>query len=83
VWPWLLGPFVSAYLRVHERSDTALQQVAEWLEPLETYLMNEGVGQIPEIFEGDAPHRACGCPAQAWSVAELLRARAEITSGAG
>jgi len=83
VWPWLLGPFVSAYLRVHESSVTALQQAAEWLAPLETYLMNEGVGQIPEIFEGDAPHRACGCPAQAWSVAELLRARAEITSGAG
>jgi predicted glycogen debranching enzyme len=83
VWPWLLGPFVSAYLRVHESSDTALQQAAEWLKPLETYLMNEGEGQIPEIFEGDAPHRACGCPAQAWSVAELLRARAEITSGAG
>jgi glycogen debranching enzyme len=34
---------------------------------------NEGVGQIPEIFDGDAPHRAGGCIAQAWSVAELLR----------
>jgi len=83
VWPWLLGPFISAYLRVHEGSDPALQQAAKWLEPLESYLMNEGVGQIAEIFEGDAPHRACGCSAQAWSVAELLRARAEITAGAG
>jgi len=83
VWPWLLGPFISAYLRVHERSTAALEQAAKWLEPLESYLMNEGAGQIPEIFEGDAPHRACGCPAQAWSVAELLRVRAEITSGAG
>jgi predicted glycogen debranching enzyme len=83
VWPWLLGPFISAYLRVHERSAAALRQAAKWLEPLESYLMNEGAGQIAEIFEGDAPHRACGCPAQAWSVAELLRVRAEITSGAG
>jgi len=82
VWPWLLGPFISAYLRVHERSAASLQQAAKWLEPLEAYLMNEGVGQVPEIFEGDPPHRPCGCSAQAWSVGELLRVRAEITSGA-
>jgi glycogen debranching enzyme len=82
VWPWLLGPFISAYLRVHEGSEVAVQQAAKWLEPLEAYLMNEGVGQIAEIFEGDAPHRAVGCFAQAWSVAELLRVRAEIASGA-
>jgi predicted glycogen debranching enzyme len=82
VWPWLLGPFISAYLRVHEHSAAALRQAARWLEPLESYLMNEGVGQVAEIFEGDAPHRARGGPAQAWSVAELLRVRAEITSGA-
>jgi predicted glycogen debranching enzyme len=83
VWPWLLGPFISAYLRVNEGRDGALRQAAQWLEPLEAYLMNEGVGQIPEIFEGDAPHRAVGCYAQAWSVGELLRARAEITAGTG
>jgi glycogen debranching enzyme len=71
---------------VHARSEEALQQAAKWLEPLEAYLMNEGVGQIAEIFEGDAegdaPNRAVGCYAQAWSVAELLRVRAEIASGA-
>ncbi len=78
VWPWLLGPFISAYLRVQEGSDAALQQAAEWLQPLEDHLLNEGVGQLPEIFEGDSPHRACGCFAQAWSVAELLRVQAEI-----
>jgi glycogen debranching enzyme len=87
VWPWLLGPFISAYLRVNEGTPASLQQAAKWLEPLEAYLMNEGVGQIPEIFEGDAegdaPHRACGCPAQAWSVAEVLRVRAEITACGG
>jgi predicted glycogen debranching enzyme len=89
VWPWLIGPFVSAYLRVHEQSEEALEQAAKWLEPLEAYLMNEGVGQVAEIFEGDevangeggSKQRAVGCPAQAWSIAELLRARAEITSG--
>ena len=77
VWPWLMGPFISAYLRVHEESDAALQQVVEWLKPLEQYLMKDGVGQLPEIFEGDAPHGPCGCFAQAWSVAEMLRVRAE------
>jgi predicted glycogen debranching enzyme len=82
VWPWLLGPFICAYLRVHEASDAALEQASEWLKPIESYLLNEGLEQLPEIFEGDPPHRACGCFAQAWSVAELLRVRAEITSGA-
>ena len=80
VWPWLMGPFISAYLRVHEGSDAAVKQAQEWLQPLEDYLLDEGVGQIPEIFEGDSPHRAVGCPAQAWSVAELLRVRAEIAA---
>jgi predicted glycogen debranching enzyme len=78
VWPWLMGPFVSAYLRVNAKSDAALQQSAEWLGPLQEYLMGEGVGQLPEIFEGDLPHHPCGCFAQAWSVAELMRIRMEV-----
>ena len=87
VWPWLMGPFLSAYLRVHEGSDEACRQATEWLQPLGDYLLHEGVGQIAEIFEGDqqegdaegdAPHRACGCIAQAWSVAEVLRVREEL-----
>jgi len=81
VWPWLLGPFISAYLRVHDNSEASREQTGEWLRPLEDYLAKEGVGQIPEIFEGDAPHRSCGCFAQAWSVAELLRVRTEMDFG--
>jgi glycogen debranching enzyme len=50
--------------------------VERWLAPLRAFLEDEGVGQIPEIFDGDAPHRPRGCIAQAWSVAELLRLRA-------
>ena len=80
VWPWLIGPFVSAYLRIHEQSKAAGKQAKEWLGPLEDYLLKDGLGQLPEIFEGDAPHRPCGCIAQAWTVAELLRVRAEITA---
>ena len=77
VWPWLMGPFITAYLKVNQNSDTARRQAAAWLEPLKSHLQEAGLGQIPEIFEGDPPHRPCGCIAQAWSVAEVLRAYVE------
>jgi len=47
------------------------------MEELRRYLEDEGLGQLPEVFDGDAPHRAGGCLAQAWSVAELLRVSVE------
>jgi predicted glycogen debranching enzyme len=74
VWPWLLGPFLTAYLKVHQHSAAARHQAQSWLSPLRDHVFNSGVGQIHEIFEGDAPHRPVGCMAQAWSVAEVLRA---------
>jgi predicted glycogen debranching enzyme len=73
VWPWLIGPFITAYLNVHGRSGSARQHVARWVEPFRSFIAKEGLGQIPEVFDGDAPHRPGGCYAQAWSVAELLR----------
>jgi len=79
VWPWLLGPFLMAYLRVHGSSPEAIQQALEWLAPLEEHLWDAGLGQISEIFDGDAPHRPRGCIAQAWSVGEILRVRAHVT----
>ncbi len=66
VWPWLIGPFVTAYSKVHGRAP-------QWTEAFRRYVEEEGMGQIPEVFDGDAPHRPGGCMAQAWSVAELLR----------
>ncbi len=77
VWPWLLGPFVTAYLEVNDRSPEARRQAGQWLAELRRYIEDEGVGQIPEIFDGDPPRRSGGCIAQAWSVAELLRTLAE------
>ena len=50
-----------------------MRQVRQWLEPLREHLLGPGVGQINEIFEGDATHRPVGCIAQAWSIAEILR----------
>jgi predicted glycogen debranching enzyme len=73
VWPWLMGPFLTAYLKVNRRSAKARRQADQWLSELRRFMLDEGVGQIPEVFDGDAPHRAGGCLAQAWSVAELLR----------
>jgi glycogen debranching enzyme len=77
VWPWLMGPFLTAYLKVNRRSAKARRQAEQWLSELRRFMLDEGVGQIPEVFDGDAPHRAGGCLAQAWSIAELLRVSVE------
>jgi glycogen debranching enzyme len=66
---------------VNEASDAARRQAAEWLEPLKEHLSDGGLGHISEILDGDAPQRPCGCVAQAWSVAEVLRAYVEDVKG--
>jgi glycogen debranching enzyme len=73
-WPWLMGPFISAHFKVRGRSPEARAQARQWLAELCRYAAQEGLGQVPEVFDGDAPQRSGGCIAQAWSVAELLRA---------
>ena len=78
VWPWLLGPFITADARFN--GDAGRRRAAEILTPIDNFLKSRGTGQMPEIFDGDAPHAPRGCPAQAWSVAELLRAAAENLS---
>jgi predicted glycogen debranching enzyme len=70
VWGWLIGPFVLAHRRVY--GDNAAAR--SYLMPLLQHLNDHGVGSISEIFEGDAPFAPRGCTAQAWSVAEVLRA---------
>jgi predicted glycogen debranching enzyme len=78
VWAWLMGPFLSAYVRMHGRSPEARRQAAAWLEEFLPHMTDSaGLGQISEIFDADPPHSAKGCIAQAWSVAELLRAAVE------
>jgi predicted glycogen debranching enzyme len=80
VWSWLIGPFVEAYLRVHNFSSKAREEAQQMIGPLLEHLDDAGVGFVSEVFDGDPPHRARGCIAQAWSVAELLRAQALIHS---
>jgi glycogen debranching enzyme len=77
VWPWLMWPFITAYLTVHGRTAAAKQQAAQWMEPFRSHVNTAGLGQISEIFDGDPPHQPRGCIAQAWSVAELLRVLVE------
>jgi predicted glycogen debranching enzyme len=77
VWGWLLGPFALAHYRVHHDRETALR----FLEPLGRQIYSSGLGTLSEIFDGDAPFTPRGCIAQAWTVAEVLRAWQEITNG--
>ncbi|MHC4558826.1 MAG: amylo-alpha-1,6-glucosidase, partial [Planctomycetota bacterium] len=81
VWPYLIGPFIEAYLKVHEFSRESKAQASEFIQPLLRHLTEDGcLGSISEIFDGDAPHKPRGCIAQAWSVAELIRAYHLINS---
>jgi predicted glycogen debranching enzyme len=69
VWSWLLGPFARAHYRVY--GDARLAQ--SYLDPIAQHVNSDCIGTVSEIFDGDAPHTARGCFAQAWSVAEILR----------
>ncbi|HMB94575.1 MAG TPA: amylo-alpha-1,6-glucosidase, partial [Tepidisphaeraceae bacterium] len=79
IWPWLIGAFLEAYLKVNKRSDAAMAQAKQWLAPLLGAMDNQGcIGQIAEIYEAAPPHRPVGCCAQAWSVAEVLRIASQL-----
>lgn len=68
VWPWLVGPYVDT---LHRAGD----DLTGVLDGLELHLAEDGLGSVSETADGDPPHAATGCPFQAWSVAELIRAR--------
>ncbi len=80
VWAWLIGPYVEGWLRAHDFSPAAKKHARQAIAPLLNRLMGPGLGQLHEIYDGNAPHRPDGCPAQAWSVAETLRAAMLIES---
>jgi glycogen debranching enzyme len=74
VWPWLIGPFVEAWLQVHGRTtETIVEARHRFLDPLLAHLDAAGLGHVAEVADADAPHTPGGCPFQAWSVGELLR----------
>jgi predicted glycogen debranching enzyme len=71
VWAWLIGPFVDAWLKVHPHDRSAARK---FLETFPVHLGDNGIGTISEVFDAREPHNAGGCIAQAWSIAEVLRA---------
>jgi predicted glycogen debranching enzyme len=74
-WPWLIGPFVEAWLRVRGNTPESRREADErFLSPLRQHLSVAGLGHVSEIADAEPPHRPAGCPFQAWSLAELLRA---------
>jgi predicted glycogen debranching enzyme len=74
VWGWLIGPFISAHLRVYQDAPAA----RSFLQPLLQHLAAHGIGSMSEIFDGDSPFTPRGCFAQAWTVAETLRVLHQI-----
>lgn len=77
VWPWLLGRFITGFVRVRGNTAESRTEAMELLKPVLISLKDGGVGTIGEIFDGDPPHYPRGCFAQAWSVGEVLRAYVE------
>jgi len=81
VWPWLIGPYCEAVLRTEPDRQSARNHVNEAVAPLLATLDEGCIGQIAEVYDGDPPHRASGCPAQAWSIAEVRRIRGLLAAG--
>jgi predicted glycogen debranching enzyme len=76
VWPWLMGPFITAYVKTFGKK-AGQDFAAEWLSHFQDHFNEACLGQVSEIFDGDHPYTPRGCVAQAWSVAELLRPAVE------
>jgi predicted glycogen debranching enzyme len=77
VWPWLLGPYITAYSKVYRDNTGTKDKLRDLLKGIEGHLDNACIGSISEIFDGDNPHEPDGCVSQAWSVAEILRCYVE------
>ncbi|NGZ98405.1 MAG: glycogen debranching protein, partial [Nitrospira sp. WS110] len=77
VWPFLFGPFITSWMKTFGSTPKNQKVARSFLNGLEKHVQEACIGQISEIFDGDAPHHPRGCPAQAWSIAEPLRAMVE------
>ena len=77
VWPWLLGPYVTAFAKVYKDKAETKDKLKGLLKGIEEHLDSACIGSISEIFDGNWPHEPNGCISQAWSVAEILRCYVE------
>ncbi|MCQ2519366.1 MAG: amylo-alpha-1,6-glucosidase [Lachnospiraceae bacterium] len=73
-WGFLMGPFITAYLKVNASDPKAKEKAEKLLWPIKQHLNDGCIGGIAEVFDGDPPHISGGCYSQAWSVGEILRA---------
>jgi len=79
VWPWLIGPFVEAWVRVRGDNARVRREAARrFLAPLEGHLLAAGLGHVSEIADAEPPHTPRGCPFQAWSLGEYLRLARQV-----
>jgi len=84
VWPWLIGPFVDAWLRVRGYSDDSRVLAAgRFIQPLEAHTTDAGLGHVSEIADAREPFTPRGCPFQAWSLGELIRAKKMVGAREG
>jgi len=77
VWPWLIGPYVDAYLKIHPEDASGARNL---LRAFDDHLGEDAVGSISEIFDAEVPYEPRGCVAQAWSVSEVLRSYVRIAN---
>jgi len=81
IYPWLLGPLATAYLKTYGRDEETKSNVLQWITPCLEFMEGDGLGQLSELFDGDAPHTPRGAPAAALSAAEMLRTYARDILG--
>ncbi len=81
VWPYLIGPYITAYLKVNGRTKKSCAEAKKLLEPFKGHLLSAGVGSISEIFDAEPPHNPNGCISFALSVAEIIRCYFEDIEG--
>ncbi|WP_292466448.1 amylo-alpha-1,6-glucosidase [Methanolobus sp.] len=77
VWPWLLGPYITAYRKVYQDIPGLKDNLKTFLNGIKEHIDEAGIGSISEVFDGDKPHNPGGCVSQAWSVAEITRSYIE------
>ena len=79
VWPWLMGPFIEAWLRVHGQTpERIFEAQTRFFEPMMAHFQVFGLGHLAEVADGDPPHTPGGCPFQAWSLGEFLRLKRDV-----
>jgi len=74
VWPFIMGEYIEAFLKVNEYSKKAKQKAGKLLKPLKKHFYQKDcLHGISEIFDGKEPGEGRGCINQAWSVATIIK----------